>query len=205
MRSKLVLAALFSLTTLPVIAQVAPAAKISGLPLGVGAGISDYDTDYYYPDLPYWSGRMIGVTAWADYDVFHGLGVEVEGTSLFANKPTPYTDTGVKTTGNLKEQTIQGGIIYRYHSVYRVRPFVKVVGGVGSIDFPSTNPFYTSETSGLFSAGGGIEYKLWRNLYARGEYEYQWWKGFRSGSQPLNPNGATAGVTYYLRSVHRHY
>ena len=47
MRSKLVLAALFTLTSLPAMCQVAPAAKIGGLPLGVGGGISDYDTDYY--------------------------------------------------------------------------------------------------------------------------------------------------------------
>ena len=47
MRSKLVLAALAVLTSLPVMAQVAPAVKISGLPLGVGFGLSDYNTDYY--------------------------------------------------------------------------------------------------------------------------------------------------------------
>jgi Outer membrane protein beta-barrel domain len=202
MRSKLVLAALLTLTTMPVVAQVAPAAKISGLPLGVGAGFTDYDTDYYRPDLPYWSGRMIGISAWADYSIFHGLGVEVEGTSIFANKPTPF---GTNITGSLKEQTVQGGIIYRYHPVYKIRPFAKALGGIGKIDFPSTNPFYTSETSGLYSFGGGIEYKAWRTLYLRGQYEYQWWKGFRSGTQSLNPSGFSIGATYYLRGVHRHY
>lgn len=204
MRSKLVLAVLFSLASLSGMAQVAPAAKISGLPLGVGVGFSDYDTDYYYPYLPYWSGRMTGISAWADYSIFHGLGVEVEGTSLFGNKPTSFLPAD-EVHGSLSEESIQGGLIYKYHPVFKVRPFGKFMGGVGRIDFPSTNPFYTSENSGLFSAGGGIEYRLWRTVSLRGEYEYQWWRDFRSGSQSLNPNGFTIGATYYLRGIHRHY
>lgn len=204
MRSKLVLAALIALTSLPAISQVAPAARIGGLPLGIGGGISDYDTDYYRPNLPYWSGRMVGVSAWADYSIFHGLGIEVEGNLTLAGKPKPFALAGETIYGSLKEETVQGGIIYKYHPVYHLRPFAKVVGGIGRIDFPSTNPFYTYENSGLYSVGGGVEYKAWRTIYLRGQYEYQWWKGFRSGSQPLNPSGFSAGATYYLRGIHRH-
>jgi len=206
MRSKLVLAVLLSLATLPVVAQVAPAAKISGLPLGVGVGLTNVDTDYYRPDLPYWSGRMTGVSVWANYNLFHGIGIEAEATSIFANTPkprAPFPDE--KVYGGLKQQTLQGGFIYKYHQVFHVRPYVKAMGGVGKIDFPSTNPFYTEETTPIYSGAGGIEYKTWRTLYLRGQYEYQWWKGFRSGSQSLNPNGFTFGATYYLRGVHRHY
>ena len=203
MRSKLVLAALIVLSSLPCISQVQPAAKISGLPLGVGVGLTDYDTDYYRPFIPYWSGRMIGVSAWADYSIFHGLGIEVEGTSLFANKPNPRAPGNPKFYGGLKEETVQGGLIYKYHPVFHLRPFVKALGGVGRIDFPNTNPFYTQENSALYSVGGGLEYKVWRTVYLRGEYQYQWWKSFRSGSQTLNPSGFTVGATYYLRGVHR--
>jgi len=203
MRSKLVLAALVILLTIPVFAQVAPAARIHGLPLGVGFGISDYNTDYYRPYIPYWSGRMIGVSAWADYSIFHGIGVEVEGSSIFAGAPTAVASS--KIYGSLKEQTVQGGIIYRYRPVFKLRPFVKGLGGLGKVDFPNTSPLYTSETSALYSVGGGVEYRLWSTLHIRGQYEYQWWKGFRSGSQPLNPAGFTVGATYYLRGVHRHY
>ena len=206
MRSKLVLAALFTLASLSGMAQVAPAVKISGLPLGVGVGFSDYDTDYYRPDLPYWSGRMTGVSAWADYSLFHGLGVEAEGTYLFGGKPKSFLPAD-EIYGSLSERSIQGGLIYKYHPIYkqRLRPFGKFVGGVGRIDFPETTPFYTYENSGLFSAGGGIEYRLWRTVAVRGEYEYQWWKDFRQGNQSLNPSGFTIGATYYLRGIHRHY
>ncbi len=205
MRSKLVLAALFFLTLLPVYAQVAPAARISGLPLGVGVGIVDYDTDYYKPDLPYWSGRMIGVSAWADYSIYHGFGVAVEGQDIMANKPTPRGPFGETTYGSLQEKTLQGGFIYRHRQIYHVRPFLQAMGGMGKIDFPTTSPLYTSETSPLYSFGGGLEYRVWSNLFLRGQYEYQIWKGFRSGSQSLNPSGATVGVTYYLRGPHHRY
>jgi len=206
MRSKLVLAALIFLLASPVFAQVAPAARIGGLPLGVGVGLTDFDTDYYKPNIPYWSGRMTGISAWADYSILHGIGVEVEGTSIFAGNPKPVARPGQVLYGSsLKESTVQGGIIYKYRTVFKVRPFVKALGGIGQINFPSLNYFYTEETSGLYSIGGGIEYRAWNTIFLRGEYQYESWKGFRSGSQPLNPNGFTIGATYYLRGVHRHY
>lgn len=205
MRSKLVLAALVAFSILPAVAQVAPAAKVSGLPLGVGVGLTDYNTDYYRPELPYWSGRMIGIAAWADYSIWHGFGVEVEGNSIFANAPKAYDKFGRTVYGGLKEESAQVGITYKYHPIHRFRPYAKALGGIGRIDFPSVNPFYTQEDSALFSVGGGVEYKAWRTVFVRADYEYQFWKGFRSGTQTLNPNGFTIGATYYLRGVHRHY
>lgn len=189
MRSKLVLAALFFLSTLPVLAQVAPAARVRTIPLGVGAGFTDYDLDYGQ------SRRMLGVSAWADYSIFRGLGIEVEGTSIFADRPDTLT--------RMRQDSIKGGIIYRYHQVFHVRPYAKVLGGLGSIDFPSSNPLYTHDTYTLWAAGGGLEYKLWRPLYLRGDYEYQNWVDYR-GNQALNPNGFTVGATYYLSGIHGH-
>jgi hypothetical protein len=211
MRSKLVLAALIFLSILPVYAQVAPAAKISGLPLGVGVGITDYDPSYYeYPVLvPGWNGRMIGVSVWGDYRIYRGFGVAVQATSLFGNKPATNPLPGQAVFGSLKEQTLQAGIIYRYHEVFKVRPFVQALAGEGRINFPSVNPFYTYEDSPLYSFGGGLEYRVWNNMFVRGQYEYQTWKGFQVNAQgqekPLHPAGATLGVTYYLRGVRRRY
>lgn len=207
MRSKLVLAALIFLTILPVYGQVAPAAKIGGLPLGVGVGLIDYDTDYYYPYIPYWSGRMVGVSAWGNYDIWRGFGVAVEGNEIVGGAPTPkdiHNPSPIFYGGPLKEQTIQGGIIYRYHRIFHVRPFIQAMGGEGKVSFPNEDPFYTEETSPLYSIGGGIEYHAWNNFFVRGQYEYQAWKGYRSNS-PFHPAGGTIGVTYYLRGLHRRY
>ena len=83
---------------------------------------------------------MIGISVWGDYSLFHGLGVEVEGNSTFGGKPRVVVPTGFTAYGSLKEESIQGGIIYKYHPIYHVRPFAKALGGVGKIDFPSIDP-----------------------------------------------------------------
>lgn len=190
MRSKLVLAALFSLASWHAVAQVAPAAKVSGLPLGVGVGLTDYDLDYGP------GRRMLGVSAWADYNVWHGLGVEAEGTSILWDKPDVIT--------RMKQDSIKGGAIYKYHPIFGVRPEVKYLIGLGSIDFPSRNPLYTHDTYTMTAAGGGAEYRVWQTVYAHFDYEYQWWYSYH-GNHTLNPNGFTVGATYYLRGMHRHY
>jgi hypothetical protein len=204
MRSKLVLAALLTLATLPAFSQVGPAVKISGLPLGVGVGIVDYDTDYYRPYLPDWSGYMIGVSAWVNYPVFRGFGVEAEGTSIFANKPHAVAPAGEVIYGSVKEETFQGGITYKFHETHKIHPYVKAMGGIGRVNFPNIDPYYTSENAGIASASGGIEYRAWRTVFLRGEYQYQWWSGYRGGTG-FNPAGPTIGATYYLRGIHRHY
>ena len=201
MRSKLFLAALLFLATLPVAAQVAPAVNVGGLPLGIGVGLSDYDTDYYKPYLPNWSGRMIGLSAWADYNIFRGLGVEAEGTDIFANEPTP-TDYVPLVSKDLNEKAIKGGVIYKYHTVFKVRPYVKGLIGISKINFPSNN-LYTNDTYTVEALGGGIEYRAWRSVFIRADYEWERWPKFRQSE--LNPNGFTVGATYYLRGVHRHY
>jgi opacity protein-like surface antigen len=204
MRSKLVLAALLTLTALPLFSQVEPAVRINGIPLGVGVGIVGYDTDYYRPYLADWSGEMYGVSAWANYPIFRGFGVEAEGMSVFANKPPAYAPNHEIIYGSIKEETLQGGIIYKFHETHKLHPYLKGMGGAGKVNFPNIDPFYTSENAGIFSASGGVEYRAWRNVFVRGQYQYQWWKGFRGG-QGFNPAGFTAGATYYLRGVHRHY
>ena len=190
MRSKLVLAALITLSTLPVFAQVAPAVRIGGLPLGVGAGLSDYSVDFGP------GRRMLGITAWADYNLFHGLGIEAEGSSIFFAKPDVLT--------RLRQDTIKGGAIYRARPFFGIRPDVKGLIGLASIDFPSRNPFYTHDTFTMYAVGGGAEYRIWKTVFARVDYEYQFWpKTF--GPHTLDPNGYTFGATYYLRGLHRHY
>lgn len=190
MRSKLVLAALLTFSSLPVFAQVAPAIKINSLPLGIGGGYSNYDLDYGP------GRRMFGASAWVDYRVFHGLGVEAEGTSIFAGRPA--------VLSRMRQDTGKGGVTYKTRPYFGIRPFAKALIGIGSIDFPSRNPHYTHDTYTMWAFGGGAEYKLWKTLYARGDYEYQFWHQYH-GPRDLNPNGFTIGATYYLRGIHGHY
>lgn len=188
MRSKLVLAALFFLSTLPVFGQVAPAARVSGIPLGVGAGFTDYDLDYGQ------GRRMFGVSAWADYRIYRGLGIEIEGTTILGGKPS--------SLSRMRQDTIKGGVTYKYHQIFHVRPYGKFLYGLGSIDFPSRNPLYTHDTYSLWAAGGGLEYRLIRPVYLRADYEFQSWLDYR-GNHTLNPNGFTIGATYYLPGARR--
>jgi opacity protein-like surface antigen len=189
MRSKLVLAALMILSISPVFAQVAPAVKIGGLPLGIGAGVSDYSIDYGP------GRRMLGASVWADYNLFHGLGIAAEGNTIFADKPAAVT--------RMRQDTAMGGAIYRLHPFFGIRPHVQAVIGIGSIDFPSGNPFYTHDTYTTWAYRGGGEYKVWKTVYARADYEYQFWHQYH-GPRDLNPNGFTIGATYYLRGIHGH-
>jgi opacity protein-like surface antigen len=188
MRSKLVLAVIF-LSSLPVLAQVAPAARIKSLPIGVGGGLSDYNLDYGP------GRRMIGVSAWVDYNLFKGLGIEAEGTSIFADKPD--------SISRMKQNTIKGGGIYKTKTFFGIHPYVKGLFGLASIDFPSHNPLYYHDDFAVWAVGGGAEYKIWHSLYARGDYEFESYHDYL-GPRTLNPNGFTIGATYYVRGIHGH-
>ena len=193
MRSKFALAALAFLSTLPVFAQVAPAAKIGGLPLGVGGGFSDYSVDWGP------GRRMLGFSGWADYYLFHGLGIEAEGTSIFFDRPPALSHS------NFRQDTIKGGAIYQARPFFGVRPYVKGLIGLGSLDFaPARNPLYTHDTFTMYSIGGGAEYRIWKTLFVRGNYEYQAWPKVFNPNKTLDPQGFTIGATYYLRDIHKH-
>jgi len=187
---RILLAVLVTFITPAVFAQVAPAVDVRGIPLSVGAGVSDYSLDYGP------GRRMIGISGWADYDLFHGLGIEAEGTTIFADKP--------ESLDRMRQDTIKGGAIYKFHPLFLgVRPYAKSLIGLGSIDFPSRDPNYTHDTYTVIAFGGGAEVRAWRKVFVRGDYEYQFWKDYH-GPHTLNPNGFTVGATYYFRGVHRH-
>jgi opacity protein-like surface antigen len=53
----------------------------------------------------------------------------------------------------------------------------------------------------VYAPGGGVEYRLWRNIWARGDYEYQTWSVFPTPTTNLHPQGFTAGITYDLKHI----
>lgn len=189
MNLKMILAAFVVSAVVPVYAQVAPEATGNGLPLTVGFGYSNYDTD--------WSGRLSGPMFWADWDLhqlpsyLHGLGMEVEGRDL------NYQRTG--GIPNLRLDSAGGGPVYTLRQFRRVRPYGKFLVEFGSIDFTIRGyPNYTHDTRTLYAPGGGVNVRAFQNVFVRAEYEYQFWPDLGRG-HVLNPRGFTFGVAYDFR------
>jgi len=183
-----VLAAVFVLAASPAFSQVVPAATEGKVPLTIGGGVSDFLTDFEN------SGRMVGVTVWADWRLHHlpplldGLSIEVEGRDINFARPAGLT--------TLRQDTGLGGAIYTWQHYSRFHPYGKYLIGLGSIDFADpTNPYYTHDSRVVLAPGVGADYRAWRNVSIRVDYEYQFWHAI-FGSHDLNPNGFTFGATY---------
>jgi len=165
-------------------AQVAPAAHAGGRPISVGVGISSYNLDYGP------GRRMEGAVIRGGVGVFHGIGVDVNARSIFMRTPESLT--------RMQQNTFLAGVYYDGIHFGRVRPFVRGAGGIGTIEFPSRNPYYTRDTYTVYAPSGGAEFNITPKIAIRGEYEYQFWKEFH-GPHYLNPQGYTIGVNYYIR------
>jgi hypothetical protein len=168
-------------------AQVAPSARVGGLPISVGVGISDYNLDFGP------GRRMQGAVVRAGYSLFHGIGIDGSARTLFMNTPSQLT--------RMQQSTFLGGVYYEASGRWHIHPFVRAGGGIGLIEFPSKYPLYTRDTYPVFAPSGGIEVPITRKVFARAEYEYQFWKQFR-GPNDLTPQGGTIGVTYYFSGMH---
>jgi len=190
MRLKLVVLGLSLFATLPAFSQVAPSATHGGIPIVIGAGYSDYVTD--------WAGNLSGGTVWLDWTAsrvpayLQGIGIEAEGRDLNFDR------TG--DNAKLRMDTAKGGPIYhfRLRRVPRFQPYIKFTLGFGSIDF-SNKPGdpYTHDTRTIYAPGGGGDYRVWRNVWVRADYEYEAWPDMYD-HKILDPHGFTVGVTYDL-------
>ena len=193
MQLKSVFGILFLTASLPVFSQVGPSATEAGLPLVFGVGFSDYYTD--------WSGRLDGATLWADWNFnqgpsfLRGFGIEVEGRDL------NYGRTGYVPT--LRQDTAEGGAIYTWRHYRNFHLYGKGLLGFGSIDFQHLTPTYSHDTRTIYAPGGGVEYRAWRHVWVRGDYEYQFWTDFFN-HHAMNPQGFTVGASYDFRHIHAH-
>lgn len=184
---KVLLAAAIVSASIPTYAQVAPEARAPGIPLTVGVGYSNYATN--------WTGRLSGPTLWIDWSFYkgpsllHGFGIEVEARDL------NYDRTG--SVPNLRMDTAAGGVVYTLRHYRRFNPYAKFLMGFGSIDFRTNLPYYSHDTRTLYAPGGGVDYRVYRNVSVRGSYEYQFWTDFIN-HHTLNPQGVTVGVAYDL-------
>jgi len=150
---KLTLAVLFVAATVPSFSQVAPAATVGGLPITVGVGLSDYDLDWGY------GSRMVGISAYVDWDLFilpgplRNLSIQAEGNDISYGRPARLPI--------MRQDTGLGGLKYTYRHYPNLLPYVKYMGGIGSIDFPNTsNRYYTHDTFGVWAPGVGVEYQI---------------------------------------------
>ncbi|MGD0294451.1 MAG: outer membrane beta-barrel protein [Terracidiphilus sp.] len=188
------LAALLVCATVSVFAQTVPAATRNKVPLAVGAGVSGYNADLG-------AGDLFGGTLWIDYTLPHmphllnGLGLEVEGRDLnYGRSPSAWT--------NLRMDVASGGVIYSWPRYRNFRPYGKYLMGFGNIDYGA--PVYpTQATRTVTSMGGGVDYRVFRNIWARADYEFQSWPDFwklngAAHGASLTPEGFTVGAMYHF-------
>ena len=182
---KMLLPALLVSALIPAYSQGASSATAGGLPLTVGVGYSNYATD--------WKGRLAGPTLWADWNFYHGpsllrgFGIEVEGRDL------NYDRTG--SDPKLRLDTAGGGAIYTWRHYRNFHPYVKFLVEYGSVDFSVSDPTYTHDSRTVYAPGGGLDYRVYRNVWVRGNYEYQFWPNFFN-HHTMNPAGFDIGVAY---------
>jgi hypothetical protein len=190
MHLKPVIAMLFFTASMSLLSQVAPAAKEGGWPFVVGAAFSDFSTDMF-------SKHMQGPTVWADWNpnrgpsFLRGFGVEAEGRDL---------DSGQPQGQQLRQVTAGGGPIYTWHYSRNFHPYGKFLFDYGAMDHikdPRLPPSYTADKWIIYACGGGAEYRAWRKVWIRADYEYQFWKVELFPSNGfLNPQGFSVGVSY---------
>jgi opacity protein-like surface antigen len=168
------------------IGQVVPSAYVPGRAIGIGVGLSSYNLDYGP------GRRMEGPSIRGSVGIWHGVGVDVSARSLFMFTPSQLT--------RMQQNTFLAGVYYEAKPIFHVRPFARAAGGLGTIEFPSRNPDYTRDSYTVYAPSAGVEVPIVPGLFARGEYEYQFWKDYQ-GPKYLNPQGFTVGVTYYLRGM----
>ena len=196
----LALAPLFVCVASSIHAQTAPAATGHRVPIAVGVGLSGYNPDFGH-------GHLLGGTLWIDYFpsrlpwYLHGLGIEVEARDLNYGR-------SASQPANLREDIVQGGVIYSWPRYRNFRPYAKFSEGYGNADDGVTPTHRNHDSRTILSGGGGLEYRAYKSLWVRADYEYQSWPNFfkhpATATQPfrpagrLNPQGFTVGVVYHF-------
>lgn len=164
--------------------QVLHAGEQTPPPFRVGVGASAFTPDFH-------DGTMLGVTLWGDYTprIFthhvDGLSVSAELRDLNYHRSASQTD--------LREDTYLGGFTYQWRRFNDWRPYARGMLGYGTIRFGPIDA-YTNDSRTISSYGGGVDFRLDRNLWLRADYEYQRWPALFNRN--LHPQGVTVGLVY---------
>jgi opacity protein-like surface antigen len=149
---------------------------------------------------------MLGGTVWIDYTpnhipaILYGLGIEAEARDISINR-------SATQPSNFRLDTAGGGVKYTLH-LRRLRdfqPYGKYLVDFGGIDWNNPDPKWQHETRTVMAPGGGFEYRTYRNIFVRADYEYQFWPDIAlmsPGGHVLNPQGFTVGAVYDFSGFH---
>jgi len=176
------------------------------LPLSFGGGVSNFDPYFAQAPLPNdvalagsGLGRMWGATGWADAGIrfgpawLHPFNLEMQYRSTFAGSSANHQ--------NVLENNYGGGVTYTWSHFPNFHPYAKYIVGYGTLSFNPIpypgHPPYSQDSRVTNSLGGGLEYRLTRHIWVRGDYEYQLWGRFL-GVPEFSPQGFTIGAMYRL-------
>lgn len=149
----------------------------------IGAGFS-----FAIPD--YGQTYIKGYTVYGDADLWRRVGVEADVHQI--NVFTP-TDIG--------EDTYLVGPRFTIMRRDRVRVYAKALGGIGRFEYQSgTYHSPHTDTFGVYSLGGGIEFRASQHINIRAvDIEAQKWPGYATPGFPahgLTPFVTTFGAAY---------
>jgi len=157
-------------------AQTAPAAYRSPISLTVGGTASAFDPDYV-------QNKLVGIGAFVDLNIPHGLGVEAEGRWQHYHE-----------FEGISQDNYLIGPRYRFRRFWVAQPYAKALGGFSNMNFGSG---YGTGRFTTLAFGGGVDLKVNRHWSVRAlDAEYQYWPSFLGGS--LSPYGVSAGVSYRI-------
>jgi hypothetical protein len=156
-------------------AQALPTASGPGMSISIGGGYTGMESDY--------GKRLLGGgMGYLDANITPSFGAEAEVKFLRQN-----------TAEDVNETTYLLGAKYALPN-RRIQPYVKVLAGVGQINFPY---HYASGSYLVIAPGGGIDYHFPGRFAIRLiDFQYQDWPQFTYGA--LHPYGVSAGISFRL-------
>jgi hypothetical protein len=177
-RSIVVPICLFFLSTaLSLHGQVVPSAASGSFRLQAGGLGSVSQPDYAGEGIAQTSpNRLYGAGAFVDARLSRWVQIEGEGRWLKFNQYL-----------GINESTYLIGPRVPICDFHNFMPYGKVLVGMGSGSFLSGNTF-------VVAYGGGVDYRLYRRLTARADFEYQQWRV----TPTLWPYGVSVGIAYKI-------
>jgi hypothetical protein len=198
----MVLSALFICASSSSPAQSAPDASERKYPLAAGVGFSGYNPDFD-------GGHLLGGTLWIDYPLpympwfLNGFGIVGEARDI------RYGRSASLTPYNLRQDVAEGGINYSWRRHANFHPYGKFLFGYGNTDYGLSSARHNDSRT-IGAIGGGFDYRVFRRVWVRGDYEYQFWPDFFKHPNTtlpagqLNPQGITIGAMYHFSLSRAH-